>query len=156
MNEMIRKAQLRDVKAMHALVNGFAEAGDMLKLSLSELYDNVRDFAVASAHDNGEEAIVGCCALRIFWEDLAEIRSLAVQEEAQGRGIGRSLVDICLKEARTLGVPRVFALTYEPEFFTKLGFRPVDKHDLPHKVWVDCLRCSKYPDCDEIAVAIDL
>ena len=156
MNEMIRKAQLHDVKSVHALVNRFAEGGNMLALSLSELYDNVRDFSVASAHDNEHEEIVGCCALRIFWDDLAEIRSLAVAEEAQRRGIGRSLVEMCLEEARTLGVPRVFALTYEPEFFAKMGFREVDKADLPHKVWVDCLRCSKYPDCDEVAVAVDL
>ncbi len=156
MNEMIRKAKLRDVKAVHALVNAFAEGGGMLTLSLSELYDSVRDFAVAKACDNEHEAIVGCCALRIFWEDLAEIRSLAVAAEAQRRGIGRSLVEVCLEEARMLGVPRVFAFTYEPEFFTKMGFRQVDKAELPHKVWVDCLRCSKYPDCDEVAVAIDL
>lgn len=156
MNEMIRKAQLRDVKFVHALVNGFAEGGGMLALSLSELYDKVRDFAVASAHDNEHEAIVGCCALRVFWEDLAEIRSLAVAPEAQRSGIGRSLVEMCLEEARTLGVQRVFALTYEPEFFARMGFREVEKADLPHKVWVDCLRCSKFPDCDEVAVAVDL
>ena len=156
MDEVIRKAQIRDVEGIHALVNRFAGAGSMLARSLSELYDDVRDFTVAVAHRGPDPAVVGCCALRVFWKDLAEIRSLAVSEDAQGHGVGRALVVACLDEARALGVPRVFALTYEPDFFAKFGFGRVDREALPHKVWMDCLRCPKYPNCDEVAVAVDL
>ena len=156
MSQVIRKAQLGDVRRMHALINHFAEQGRMLALSLSDLYDNVRDFVVACDGSSRDPGLLGCCALRIFWEDLAEIRSLAVAEEAQNRGVGHKLVEACLDEARGLGVPRVFALTYVPEFFIGLGFRLVEKSELPHKVWVDCMRCPKFPDCDEVAVVSDL
>ena len=156
MDPVIRKAELRDVRSIQVLVNRFAEGGRMLALPLSRAYDDVRDFTVAAVGSGGAETVVGCCALRIFWEDLAEIRSLAVCEDERGRGIGTELVEACLAEARELGVARVFALTYEAAFFARRGFQPVDKDTLPHKVWMDCLRCPKYPDCDETAVAIDL
>jgi amino-acid N-acetyltransferase len=151
---VIRKARLRDVPAVHRLVNTFAERGQMLALSLSEIYDNVRDFSVA-APEGDADTVVGCCVLHVVWEDLAEVRSLAVAESVQGRGVGRQLVGACLDEARALGVPRVFALTYVPAFFGALGFRPVDKAELPHKVWADCIKCPKFPHCDEVAVALD-
>jgi amino-acid N-acetyltransferase len=152
MSIIIRKAQLGDVRRIHQLVNQFANRGRMLGLSLSDLYDNVRDFTVA----DGPDGLVGCCCLHIVWEDLAEVRSLAVAEAAQGAGIGRSLVQACLDEARLLGVARVFALTYVVPFFERLGFAQVDKSELPHKVWADCVRCPKFPDCDEVAVALDV
>ena len=155
MKELIRKAQLPDVEKIQHLVNTFAEAGRMLALSLSELYDNVRDFTVACDGESPDSKLLGCSALRVTWKDLAEIRSLAVAEEAQGRGIGRQLVAVCLDEARALGVSRVFALTYVPEFFDQFGFRVVDKNELPHKVWADCIKCPKFPNCDEVAVAVD-
>jgi amino-acid N-acetyltransferase len=155
MSVTIRKAQLSDVKAMQVLVNSFADRNRMLALSLSELYDKVRDFTVACEEGNPGGKVLGCCALRIFWEDLAEIRSLAVVEDAQQRGFGRDLVKACIAEAQALGVGRVFALTYVPDFFTKLGFCQVDKAELPHKVWVDCLKCARFPHCDEVAVTID-
>jgi len=148
----VKKARLGDVKQIHALVNAFADRGRMLAVPLSDLYDNVRDFTVVCAGDGG---LLGCCCLRIVWEDLAEIRSLAVTEEAQGAGLGRELVESCLAEARELGVPRVFALTYVPDFFAALGFCLIDKNELPHKVWADCVKCPKFPDCDEVAVALD-
>ncbi len=148
---VIRKARLGDVKRIHSLVNQFAGEGRMLALALSELYDNLRDFTVAC--DAGEaDSVLGCCALHIVWEDLAEIRSLAVVSEEQGKGIGRELVEACLSEARSLGVRRVFALTCVPDFFARFGFRPVEKSELPHKVWTDCVKCPKFPDCDEVAV----
>lgn len=153
---MIGKAQLGDVKDLHRLVNSFADRGRMLALSLSELYDGIRDFAVACDEAGPGRELVGCCALRVVWENLAEVRSLAVTEKAQGRGIGRALVERCLDEARSLGVARVFALTYIPEFFAKFGFALVDKADLPHKVWADCVKCPKFPNCDEVAVVLDL
>jgi len=152
---VIRKAQIGDIKGIHALVNSFASRGRMLALSLSELYDNVRDFTVACEDGSAGGRLLGCCGLHIVWEDLSEVRSLAVAEESQGRGVGQGLVRSCLDEARGLGVKRVFALTYAPEFFARLGFRTVDKGQLPHKVWADCVKCPKFPDCDEVAVAID-
>lgn len=150
---LIRKARLGDVKDVHSLINKFAGNGRMLPISLSDLYDSVRDFAVAC---DGGGRLLGCCRLHIVWEDLAEIRSLAVAEDCHGQGIGRQMVEACLGEAKGLGVKRIFALTYAPDFFGKLGFERVDKSIFPHKVWADCVRCPKFPDCDEVAVALDL
>ena len=149
---VIRKAQIKDIKSVHALINNFAENGRMLPVSLSDLFGNVRDFTVACENNT----FLGCCCLRIVWEDLAEIRSLAVAEDRQGKGIGRKMVETCLAEAKGLGVKRVFALTYVPEFFEGLGFARVDKSVLPHKVWADCVRCPKFPDCDEVAVLLEI
>lgn len=148
----IRKARLPDVPAIYQLINSFARTGAMLPRSLSALYENVRDFYVVE--DGG--LVVGCCALHVTWEDLAEVKSLAVDEQAQGRGCGRALLEACLAEAREMGVPKVFALTYIPEFFEKAGFRRVDKAALPHKVWSECISCPKFPDCGEEAVIIEL
>ncbi len=153
MNQLIRKAQLGDVKGLQELVNMFARRERMLALSLSELYDQLRDFTVVC---DGNDAPLGCCSLHIVWEDLAEIRSIAVTESAQGTGIGRRLVEACVAEARALGVRRVCALTYVPDFFVKLGFTLVDKSELPHKVWSDCFKCPKFPNCDEVAVVLNL
>jgi amino-acid N-acetyltransferase len=149
---MIRKATLKDVKEIQHLIKLYSGRGDILPRSLSELYDHLRDFFVFIRNQN----LVGICALHICWEDLAEIRSLAVQEDARLKGIGVKLVKTCLDEAKTLGVKRVFALSYQPEFFEKLGFKRVDKVVLPHKIWSDCLQCVKFPDCDEIALVKDL
>jgi amino-acid N-acetyltransferase len=149
---MIRKARLSDVKEIQRLVNFYADRGEMLPCSLSELYERVRDFYVFE--DRGE--IVGVSALHLSWEDLAEIRSLAVKEPCIRRGIGTDLVKACLEEAGSLGIRRVFALTYKPNFFQHLGFRPVDKSQLPHKIWTDCVKCVKFPECDEIAMILEL
>ncbi len=149
---MIRKAELRDVKDVQRLIKLYSTRGEMLPRSLSELYDNIRDFIVSVQN----RKVIGICALHICWEDLAEIRSLAVEEKIRGRGIGAKLVKACLEEARMLGVKRVFALTYQSDFFERLGFKKVDKSVLPHKIWTDCLKCVKFPDCDEIAVVKEL
>jgi len=149
---MIRKARLKDVKEIQRLIKLYSARGDMLPRSLSELYDHLRDFFVSIRN----RKIVGICALHICWDDLAEIRSLAVQEEAQNRGMGAKLVKACLEESKGLGVKRVFALTYQPEFFERLGFERVDKGMLPHKIWTDCLKCVKFPDCDEVALVCEL
>jgi len=148
----VSKAKLADVKYIYKLILYFAKRGDLVPRPLSELYENVREFFVYEDKD----LIVGVCALHILWEDLAEIRSLAVAEEYQKQGIGKELVLSCLKEAEDLGIDRVFALTNSPEFFKKLGFEEVAKSELPQKVWADCIRCSKFPDCDEVAVLKDL
>ncbi|MCD6518401.1 MAG: N-acetyltransferase [Anaerolineae bacterium] len=149
---MIRKALVQDVPAMARLINWFASQGQMLPRSHHQIYQYLRDFIVAE--EDGE--IVGCGALHIVWEDLAEVRSLAVQESHQRRGIGRRLVQALLQEARELGLPRVFALTYQQTFFEELGFHVVPRESLPHKIWGDCLNCPKFPNCDEIAMILDL
>ncbi len=150
--KMIRKAKLDDIKEIQRLMKLYAPRGGILLRPLSELYDHLRDFFVFVRN----RKVVGVCALHICWEDLAEIRSLAVEERDQNKGIGAGLVKSCLKEAVALGVKRVFALTYEPEFFRKLGFERVDKSALPHKIWTDCVKCAKFPDCDEIALLKEL
>ena len=142
--ENIRPARMGDVKEIHALLKHFADKGLLLGRSISSLYDQLRDFVVYD--DNG---VQGVCSLHICWDDLAEIRSLAVAQGKQGRGIGEALVSVCLEEARRLDIGRVFTLTYQAPFFRKLHFKEIDKRDLPHKVWSDCLNCPQFPDCDE-------
>jgi len=148
----IRKAVIADIKQIHRLVNDFAKKDEMLPRALNELYESIRDFVIYE--DKGE--IKGVCALRILWEDLAEIRSLAVNREWQLSGIGKKLLTNCLKEAKGIGIKRVFALTYQPDFFRKNGFSDIDKAKLPQKIWGDCLKCHKFPECDEHAVIINL
>lgn len=148
----IRKAKTSDVAEMQRLINSFADRGELLPRSLNQLYEDIRDFIVLE--DEGR--IVGTCALHVNWGDLAEVKSLTVDSHLQGQGMGRQLVEWCLAEAKELGISRVFALTYKPEFFRKLGFRIIDKSELPHKVWSECINCVKFPDCGEIAVARDL
>jgi amino-acid N-acetyltransferase len=149
---MIRKARIGDVRSIQALVNAYADQGQMLPRSLNEIYENLRDFSVYES----EDSLKGVCALHISWDGLAEIRSLAVQKEMMGKGIGASLVKECLREAGELGANRVFVLTYQEGFFKKLGFGAVDKKDLPHKIWTDCLNCIKFPNCDESSLIISL
>ena len=146
---VIRKAIIGDVGRIQALVNHYASKETMLGLSLSEIYDQVRDFTVA---EGPRRSLIGVCALHVIWDDLAEIRSLAVDPKIRRRGVGRALVEHCLEEARSLQIPKVFALTYQAEFFRRIGFERVDKAELPHKVWRDCLKCTKFPHCDETAV----
>lgn len=149
---MLRKAKITDVKDIQKLLTNFASRGEMLSRSLSELYEAIRDFYVFEE----EGKVLGVSALHIVWEDLAEVRSVAVDENAGRRGLGTQVVGACIEEARELGLRRVFCLTYKPEFFAKFGFRVVDKSELPHKVWGDCIKCVKFPDCDEIAMILDL
>jgi amino-acid N-acetyltransferase len=149
---MIRKARIGDVKEIQKLLTSYASRGEMLSRSLSELYDSLRDFYIFEA----DGKVLGTSALHIVWEDLAEVRSVAVAEDAGRRGIGSQVVGACLDEARALGLKRLFCLTYKPDFFAKFGFVVVDKSELPHKVWGDCIKCVKFPDCDEIAMILDL
>ena len=150
---MIRKARMGDVKAVQKLIAEYARKGDMLPRSLSEIYENLRDYFVY-IDDGGE--VIGSAAIHIMWEDLAEVRSLAVRDGHMRKGVGTQLVEACISEAIVLGIARIFALTYKPEFFEKLGFVRVDKSELPQKIWTDCLKCSKFPDCDEVALVSDL
>ena len=142
------KARINDIPQIHKLVNYFADKGEMLPRALSELYENMRDFFVVR---DGEK-LVACAALRIFWSDLAEVRAVCVAEEIQDKGAGALLIRACLEEARSMGIETIFCLTYMPGFFERFGFRQVDKNELPRKVWGECLRCPKFPDCDETAM----
>lgn len=147
---MIRKAGLREIGTIHKIINEQAKFGHILPRAMSELYSQVRDFMVVEDDDSG--AVLGCGALQIVWEDLAEIRSLVVRSNCQDKGIGSSLVNALLDESYEMGVKKVFVLTYRPKLFQRLGFNMMDKSLLPHKIWADCIKCTKFPECDEIAL----
>jgi amino-acid N-acetyltransferase len=144
----VRSANVNDVKAINGLINAYAERDLMLFRSLADIYTNLQNFFVAE--QDGQ--VIGCCALEVIWSDLAEVKSLAVEENHKGRGVGASLVNAAVEKAHIIGVPKVFGLTLKPEFFEKLGFKVVDKNELPMKVWSDCARCPKQQNCDETAV----
>ena len=149
---MIRKATVDDIPSIQKTIKPYADRGDMLTRTLNDLYEHIRDFSVYEK----DNRILGVTALAVSWENIAEIRSLAVREENLSLGIGSALVEYCLKEAGSLQIKKVFVLTYISEFFVKLGFHPIDKEDLPQKIWKDCINCSKFPACDEQAVMIEL
>ena len=145
---MIRKAKIEDIKQIQGLINFFAKLDQMLPRSLNELYENLRDFWVWQEN----KKIIGCCALHISWDDLAEIKSLAVAKNSQGKGIGKELISACLDEAGELGAKKIFVLTYKPDYFKNLGFKKIKTSNLPHKIWAECINCCKFPDCQEIAL----
>ena len=144
----VEKARITDVPLMHKLINAYARDGAMLARPLSDLYEGIRDFMVVR---DGED-VIACAALHVAWSDLAEVRSVAVAEDCKLKHYGAALVQACLQEAMELGIDTVFCFTYQPDFFRKLGFEEIDKMELPRKVWTDCLRCPKFPNCDEIAM----
>jgi len=152
---MIRKAKIQDVKSIHEMLTRYANQELLLPRSLAELYDHLRDFYVIENSQKPEKPL-GVCALSISWENIGEIRSLAVSEENQKRGLGSQLVEACLSEASELGFEKVFVLTLIKEFFARFGFEEVEKSSLPHKIWADCIKCPKFPDCDEIAMTLAL
>jgi len=148
----VEKARISDVEEMHKLINYFADKGEMLARSLSEIYENIRDYFVVRQG----ERVIACAALHVMWSDLAEIKSVAVAEDSQEQRIGSQLVEACLEEAEALGIPTVFCLTYKPAFFERFGFSQLDKMELPQKVWTECYRCPKFPNCDEVALTLPL
>lgn len=145
---VIRKAGINDIKPIQQLINRFAVMDLMLPRALNELYENIRDFWVYERSGR----VLGCCALHVCWERLAEIKSLAVDRRNWKNGIGRQLVDTCIEDAAGLGADSVFVLTYQPVFFKKMGFRRIAHSKLPHKIWAECIRCPKFPDCKEVAL----
>ena len=147
----VRNARIPDAKAICSLINYYAEHDKMLFRSLAEVYENLQTFLVAEK----DHEVIGCCALEVIWSDLAEVKSLAVGPDKRGGGVGTALVSAAIQQAHRLGVPRVFALTLEPKFFSRAGFQVVKKEELPMKVWSDCARCPKQQECDEIAVIMD-
>ena len=149
---VIRDARIKDVHAIHRLINHYAEVDRMLYASVSDIYERLLTFTVAEENDS----VIGCCAMQVLWENLAELKSLAVDETHFGKGTGRALVEGCKDKARKLGLGKVFTLTMEPAFFEKLGFVRVDMNKLPMKVWSDCINCPKQDNCDEIALECPL
>ncbi len=145
---MIRKAKISDVKEIHKLINYYAQKGKMLPRSLNELYENLRDFFVKIEKNK----VIGCAAIHIAWENLGEIKSVAVASHYKGKSIGTSLLESCLKEAQELEIKKVFTLTYVPIFFERFGFKRIKREKLPHKIWAECIHCPKFPNCDEIAL----
>lgn len=152
---MLRKARIGDVKTIHRMINISAGKGEVLPRALMDIYGSLRDFFVYV--DEETVTIAGICAMNIIWENLAEVRSLYVEEGYRNRGIGRNLVEACISEAITLQLYRIFTLTYKKDFFVHLGFKEVERSSLSEKIFSDCFRCSKYPDyCDEVAMVVDL
>lgn len=149
----IDKAIISDVPTIHELVNNYAEKGEMLPRALREIYQGLRDYMVIR---DKKDRVLACVALTINWEDMAEIRSLAVDPNNKFHGLGSMLVQACIEEARTLGIPMIFCLTYKQQFFEKQGFHVVDKTQLPRKVWAECYNCPKFPDCDEVSMIMRL
>lgn len=145
---VVRKARVSDVPVIAEIINHHAQNGLMLPRPLSWLYDNIRDYVVVEC-DGG---IVGGGALHVMWSDLAEIRAVAIRDEYMGKGLGRSVVEALLEEAKGLGIERVFVLTYRERFFESFGFEIIDKAELPHKIWSDCVNCVHFPNCNEIAM----
>ena len=152
---MLRKARIGDVKTIHRMINISAGKGEVLPRALMDIYGSLRDFFVYV--DEETVTIAGICAMNIIWENLAEVRSLYVEEGYRNRGIGRNLVEACISEASTLQLYRIFTLTYKKDFFVHLGFKEVERSSLSEKIFSDCFRCSKYPDyCDEVSMVVDL
>ena len=148
----VEPARLSDANAIHALIDGWAQRGEMLERPLAEIHEAIRDFKVA--REGGE--VVGCGSLHIMGVDLAEVRSLAVREDQHGKGVGAAIVEACVEDGRAMGIERVFALTYRPGFFERQGFVLANVMDFPEKVWSECVRCPFFTDCREIAVVRDL
>jgi amino-acid N-acetyltransferase len=148
----LRKAKLSDVEEILALINGFAEQGLMLPRSRNALYESLREFLIIEQ----DKKVIAAGSLHIIWDDLAEIRALAVSKESQRSGLGRMLVQALLEEAKEIECPKVFTLTYQPEFFARCGFNLINKEDMPHKVWKECIHCVKFPNCDENAMILSL
>lgn len=149
---VVEPARLADAAAIHELVTFWADRGDMLHRPIGEIYEAIRDFKVARL----DGQVVGCGSLHIMGPDLAEVRSLAVAESMQGRGVGAAIVAACIEDARLFGLERVFALTYRPAFFEKQGFRLANVLEFPQKVWNECVRCPFFTNCKEVAVVYDL
>lgn len=147
-----RRAHIEDVEAISNLIETYATEELMLKRPKAMLYERLRDFIIVE----DEDEIVAVGGLSIIWKDLAEVRSLAVKKEYQGKGLGKSIVLKLIDEARELGVENVFTLTYQADFFAKLGFTITQKETMPQKVWKDCINCHKFPNCDETAMIMKL
>ncbi len=149
----LRRATVADVANIAGVMAGYVEDGSLLPRSTGDLYRSLREFHVAAADDG---RILACAGLRVLWDDLGEVRSLAVRPEAHGQGLGKALVNLVLDDAREIGLGRVIALTREVAFFERCGFAVAARETMPRKVWTDCVACPRRHACDEIAVEIEL
>ncbi len=149
---IVRDALMTDAGQIHQLLLQYTKEGLVLPRALTEIYQDIREFVVTEE----DGLLTGVCSLHIWWQDLAEVRSLAVRKGMEKQGLGKKLVEACLEEARSLGLTKIFALTYRPDFFARLGFVVIDKSELPQKIWGDCVKCPKFPECDETAVRIEI
>lgn len=147
---IVRKAAIEDIRQIHRLLHTYSHQGDLIPRPLSDLYDRVRDFSVAA--DTVTKQVVGCCALQFCWEELAEIRSLVVENDYRRKKVASGLVTACIAEAKAYGMAKLFCLTFKPDFFSKFGFVRIERSDLPLKIWSDCMLCVKFPDCEAIAM----
>ncbi len=143
----IRPAILKDAYQIKNLINEHARKGKMLPVSINQVFEHLRDFWVIN---DAKNRIIGCGALKIVWKDLGEIRSLAIKNSKQKKGYGSMLVNTLIEEAKKIGINKIFVLTYTPAFFEKFGFVRIEKTKLPHKIWIDCINCPKFPRCDEV------
>lgn len=149
-----RQATFADVEEIYNLIAGYASQGIMLPKPHNVLYETIREFVVAE--EIAEKKIVGTGALHLTWNELAEVRSMAVHEDYKRQGIGAEIVKKLLEEGREVGVKKFFTLTYSPQFFQSLGFKTTTKESLPHKIWKECIECPKFPNCDEIAMILEV
>ncbi len=150
---LYRKPTFADVDEIYELIAGYAAQGVMLPKPHSTLYETLREFVVAENVES--KKIVGVGALHLTWNELAEIRSMAVHADYSRQGIGSAIVKKLLQEGRDVGVTKFFTLTYRPEFFQTFGFIVTTKESLPHKIWKECIECPKFPNCDEIAMTLE-
>jgi amino-acid N-acetyltransferase len=146
---IIRKAVVADVSEIKKLIEPFVKDRLILPKSLHSLYSSLRDFWIMT-DDAGR--FIGCSAVQVCWDEVGEVRTLAVRKDMQGRGYGLELVRNCINEAKELGLKKIFTLTYKEGFFKKAGFKHIDKAKLPNKIWADCIHCPHFPDCDETAM----
>lgn len=148
----IRQAKVSDVHTIHSLIGYYAEKKEMLPRSINDLYENIQELFVVE----DKNKVVGCCALHVSWEDLAEIKALAIAQNYQHKGLGTKLVLTCQDKAKELDIKKVFALTFKPDFFARLGYTRISREKLPHKIWGECVKCPLFPDCGEIPLIKDL
>lgn len=149
-----RQAKFSDVEEIYNLIAGYAAQGIMLPKTHNVLYENIREFIVAEEIDS--KKIIGTGALHLTWNELAEVRSMAVHEDYKRHGVGAEIVKKLLEEGKEVGVKKFFTLTYSPKFFQSLGFKTTTKETLPHKIWKECIECPKFPNCDEIAMTLEI
>jgi amino-acid N-acetyltransferase len=148
----IRTAKVGDVKTIQSMIAAYAEKKEMLPRSLNDIYENIQEYVVAEEN----KKVIGCCALHVSWDDLAEIKALAIAQNYQHKGIGTLLVKKLHKKALALGINKVFALTFKPKFFLNLKYTQITRESLPHKIWGECVKCPLFPDCGEVPLLLEL
>ena len=148
----IRHAKVSDAKTIQSMIAFYAEKKEMLPRSINDIYENIQEYVIAE----DKNKVIGCCALHVSWDDLAEIKALAIAQNYQHKGIGTKLVKTLHKKALELGINKVFALTFKPKFFLNLKYTQISRESLPHKIWGECVKCPLFPDCGEVPLILEL